>query len=142
MTDMPRIPRLDYHDKAVCDLLYADDDIHDPFAICDYLADHTDIDIAARQYADDHMAGELVVDAPDLAWSFVGDVRADDPVLYDRADDRIAEDVVPVEALESLDAHMCYVAGIIVTLKAEDEIYRAVDLLNAAVADGRLAETT
>lgn len=138
---MTTIPRLDYDDPTVHRILFDDPGIHDPYAIIGCLEGHVDVDVAAREYADDHMMGEIVLDAPDLAWEFVTEIRTSDPALYDRADDRIADDVVPVEALDTLDAHMCHVAGVLVALKAEDEVYRAVDLLAEAVADGRLAET-
>lgn len=134
------VPNLDYDDPAVCALLRADDAIHDPYAICDYLADASDAWAAARDYATDASLGELSVCDPDLAWSFVADVRRDNPVWYDQANDRIAADCVPAEALDDLDAHVMHVSGVLIEVQAENELLHAVQLLTDAVADGRLTE--
>lgn len=141
MTD---IPRLDYHAKAVADVLYADDTIHDPFAICDVLDDGLANNYSAyavvRAYGADAAVGDLICDAPDLAWDFVETVRRSEPILYDRANERFRADQVPECYWDDFDAAMCYMATLLVELKAEDEIEHAISVLHRAVRDGRLTE--
>ena len=141
---MPAIPRLDYHDRAVVAVLYADDTIHDPLAICDVLDDaaahQLDADAVVYDYGRDAAYGDLICDAPDLAWNFVGEIRDNEPALYERANERFHANAVPSCYWDDFDAAMCYMATLLVELRAEDEIAHAIGLLHRAVADGRLTE--